>query len=51
MSLRDWDLASGRSSPFAYETKPELSAVEIVLKAAAPEAVLASLAALVDGRR
>jgi type VI secretion system protein ImpA len=46
VSLRDWDLASGRSSPFAYETKPELSAVEIVLKAAAPEAVLASIDAL-----
>src|SRR4051794_15226836 len=37
-SLRDWDLATGRSTPFAYETKPELSAVEIVLKAATPEA-------------
>ena len=47
VSLRDWDLATGRSSPFAYETKPELSSVEIVLKAAAPDALQANLAALV----
>ena len=45
-SLRDWELASGRSSPFAYETKPELSSVEVVLKAAPPEAMTAKLAAL-----
>lgn len=45
-SLRDWELASGRSSPFVYETKPELSSVEVVLKAAPPEAITANLAAL-----
>src|SRR5262249_13027317 len=46
VSLRDWDLASGRSSPFAYETKPELSSMEVVLKAATPDAVLANITAL-----
>ena len=44
--LRDWELASGRSNPYAYETKPELSSVEVVLKAAPPEAINARLAAM-----
>ena len=46
ISLREVDLASGRSSPFPQEAKPEPGATEMVLKSAAPEAVTRALAGL-----
>jgi type VI secretion system protein ImpA len=46
LSLRDADLASGRSNPLAYETRPEPGATEIVLRSAAPEAITGALTAL-----
>ena len=46
LSYRGWELATGRSTPAPYETKPEPGSLEVVLKAAAPELVAERVAAL-----
>jgi type VI secretion system protein ImpA len=46
VSLREWDLATGWSSPLAYEAKPAQSDLEIVLKTAPPAAMAERTAAL-----
>jgi type VI secretion system protein ImpA len=46
VSLREWELATGWSSPLAYEAKPGQSDLEIVLKTAPPAALAERLAAL-----